>query len=281
MAPDIGDVRGQQRRTWDRFAEGWQRWDPTVRRWLSPVGDAMIRRAHLQERSVVLDVATGTGEPGLSAAGLVPRGQVVLIDLAEHMLAVAAANAAERGLANVETCVGDAASLPFPDESFDAVLCRFGFMFFPDMDAAATELARVIRPGGRVSAAVWAEPDNNPWATLVAGAIAGVVVAPAVPPDSPGLFRCAPSGLMYDVLTRAGFRHVSDEEISCLLVHEDPEAYWRFMTDVAAPVVAGLAMTDRVGQNAIRERVLAEALEWVHDGRVRLAATARVVTGTR
>jgi SAM-dependent methyltransferase len=281
MAADGDGVREEQRRTWDRFADGWKSWDPTVRSWLSPVADAMIRGARLHDRSVVLDVATGTGEPGLTAAASVPHGRVVLSDLAEQMLAAASANAAKRGLANVETRIGDAAALPFPDDSFDAVLCRFGFMFFPDMAAAARELARVTRPGGRVSVAVWAQPERNPWATLIMGTIASEVAMPALPPSSPGLFRCAPEGLMSDVLSEAGLRHVSDEEVLCPLVHESPEEYWQFMTDVAAPVVAGLARTDQATQDAIRDLVCRQALEFVRDGRVTLASAARVVSGTR
>jgi SAM-dependent methyltransferase len=281
MAADGDGVQDQQRRTWDRFADGWQRWDPTVRSWLAPVADAMIRGARLDDRSVVLDVATGTGEPGLSVAELVPHGRVVLSDLAEHMLAAASANAAQRGLANVETRIGEAGALPFLDDSFDAVLCRFGFMFFPDMAAAARELARVTRPGGRVSVAVWAEPEENPWATLIMGTIAAQVPLPASPPNAPGLFRCAPEGLMHDLLGQVGFRRVSDEKVPCPLVLESPEEYWRFMTDVAAPVVAGLARTDRATQDAIRDRVCGQALELARDEGVAFAAAARVVSGTR
>jgi ubiquinone/menaquinone biosynthesis C-methylase UbiE len=94
-----------------------------------------------------------------------------LTDLAERMLAVARENAVHRGLRNVETRVCDAGALPFADASFDAVLCRFGFMFFPDMTMAANELARVARPGARVSTAVWGKPEKNPWATITMGAI--------------------------------------------------------------------------------------------------------------
>ena len=90
------------------FLSAGKKWDELVLGWLAPFGEAMIRRAKLNEGSHVLDVAAGTGEPGLTAAALVPRGQVTATDLSERMLAAAAENAARRGLRNFETRVCDA-----------------------------------------------------------------------------------------------------------------------------------------------------------------------------
>ena len=143
MSSNLDQIRDQQRDTWDRFSAGWKAWDELVVDWLAPFGAAMIRHVNLYENSHVLDVAAGTGEPGLTAAALVPHGSVTVTDLSERMLEVAAENAARRGLQNVETQVCDAGALPFADGSFDAVLCRFGFMFFPDVMSTAHEFARV------------------------------------------------------------------------------------------------------------------------------------------
>jgi ubiquinone/menaquinone biosynthesis C-methylase UbiE len=116
---------------------------------LAPVGAQMIRPSAPRDGSEHLDVASGTGEPGLSIAALVPRGRVVLTDLSGGMLAVASANASALGLANVGTRECGADDLPFGDASFDTITCRFGFMFFPDIAGAVTELLWVLRPGGR------------------------------------------------------------------------------------------------------------------------------------
>ena len=80
------------------------------------------------------------------------------------MLEVAAENAGRRGLKNFRTKQCDAGALPFPDRSFDAVLCRFGFMFFPDVDLSVKEFVRVAKPGGRVYTPYGMRP-RNPWAT--------------------------------------------------------------------------------------------------------------------
>jgi ubiquinone/menaquinone biosynthesis C-methylase UbiE len=281
MSSHLEQIRDQQRDTWDRFSAGWKKWDGMVLSWLAPFGEAMIRQARLREDSNVLDIAAGTGEPGLTAAALVPRGHVTLTDLAEHMLAVATENAARRGLGNVETRVCDASALPFADASFDAVLCRFGYMFFPDVSAATREFARVAKPGARICAAVWGEPQKNPWATTMMGTIARHVTMPAPPPGSPGLFRCATAGFMRAVFTESGLRDVSEEEVSADMDHDTPERYWEFMNDIAAPVVAGLAKADELTRERIRVEVLDLARRSLSNGAVRMRSTATVIVGTR
>ena len=281
MPSHLDQIRDQQRDTWDRFSAGWKKWDGMVLSWLAPFGEAMIRQARLREDSNVLDIAVGTGEPGLTAAALVPRGHVTLTDLAEHMLAVANENALRRGLGNVETRVCDATALPFADASFDAVLCRFGFMFFPDVSAATREFARVAKPGARICAAVWGEPPKNPWATTIMGTIARHVTMPAPPPGSPGLFRCATEGFMRAMFAESGLRDISEEEVSADMDHDTPERYWEFMNDIAAPVVAGLAKADELTREQIRVEVLDLARQSLSNGAVRMRSTATVIVGTR
>lgn len=281
MSSNLDQIRDQQRETWDQFSAGWKKWDEMVLGWLAPFGEAMIRHANLKEDSRLLDVAAGTGEPGLSAAALVPQGHVTVTDLSERMLAAAAENAARRDLRNFETQVCDAGALPFADASFDAVLCRFGFMFFPEVASAAREFARVAKPGARVCAAVWNAPEKNAWATTIMGTIARHVEMPSPPPGSPGLFRCAPGGTMRAAFVEAGLRDIDEEEVSTFMVHETPEQYWQFMTEIAAPVVAGLAKADAATRERIRTEVLEVARRSMRDGTVQMLSTATVIVGTR
>jgi ubiquinone/menaquinone biosynthesis C-methylase UbiE len=194
---------------------------------------------------------------------------------------VANENALRRGLGNVETRVCDASAMPFPDASFDTVLCRFGFMFFPDVSAATREFARVAKPGARICAAVWGEPEKNPWATTIMGTIARHVTMPAPPPGSPGLFRCASAGFMRAVFAESGLRDISEEEVSADMEHDTPERYWEFMNDIAAPVVAGLAKADALARERIRVEVLDLARRLLSNGAVRMRSTATVIAGTR
>lgn len=281
MPSQLEQIRDQQHETWNRFSAGWKKWDTLVLGWLAPFGDAMIRNAGLRQDSRILDVAAGTGEPSLTAAALAGRGSVVMTDLSERMLEVAAENARHRGLRNIETRTCDADELPFGDAAFDAVLCRFGFMFFPDVKLAAREMARVAKPGARVVAAVWGAPEKNPWATTIMGTIARNVEMPAPPPGAPGLFRCAPADFMRAAFSEAGLRDIAEEEVETEMVHDCPEHYWDVMTEIAAPVVAGLASADEAARGRIRDTVLGLAREAVRDGRVRMRSTATVIVGTR
>jgi SAM-dependent methyltransferase len=281
MPENFDEILERQRNTWDRFSTGWKKWDELVLTWLSPFGDAMLRLSNVREHSHVLDVASGTGEPGITAAALVPRGKVTITDLSERMLAVAAENAARRGVSNVETKVCDAGALPFASGTFDTVLCRFGFMFFPDIALTAGEFARVAKPGARVCAAVWGGPEENPWATTIMSTISRNVGMPAPPPGSPGLFQCASPGLLRSAFEEAGLTDLREEEITSFMILESPEVYWDFMIDIAAPVVAGLATANSAMRAQIRDEVLTLARQSIHEGKLRMRSTAIVIVGTR
>jgi ubiquinone/menaquinone biosynthesis C-methylase UbiE len=276
-------VRDQQQATWNKFSAGWKKWDGLVLPWLGEVGDALLDSAKLTPTSHVLDVASGTGEPGLSAAARVPQGKVTLADLAEKMLRVAEENAARRGLENIETRVADAGALPFADATFDALTSRFGFMFFPDVLGAAREFARVVRPGARVTAAVWGAPEKNPWATTIMGTIAKFVDLPTPPPGAPGLFRCAAPGYMAGVFRDAGLRNVTETEVSIPGEFRDADEYFTFMNEVAAPVVAGMSLADEPTRARIKETVagIVNGNGKTKSGKLRIAATAVVVTGEK
>jgi ubiquinone/menaquinone biosynthesis C-methylase UbiE len=281
MPSKLEQIRDQQRATWNKFSSGWKKWDELVLNWLAPVGQGLIRSAALRDDSNVLDVAAGTGEPGLTAATLVPNGVVTVTDLSDRMLEVAAANARHRGIKNFQTKQSDAGALPFPDGSFDAVLCRFGFMFFPDVDVSVKEIVRVAKPGARVCTAVWDAPEKNPWATTIMGTISQHVEIPAPPPGSPGLFRCAAPGFMETAFRKAGLKDITAEPVAGELKFESAEEYWGFMTEIAAPVVAGLAKADEPTRKRIEATVLDLARKTSPDGKPRLAWSASTISARK
>jgi ubiquinone/menaquinone biosynthesis C-methylase UbiE len=188
------DIRRAQRTTWATLAPGWDKWDAVIADQLRPVGTAMIESLRIAEDQQHLDVAAGSGEPGLSIARLAPRGRVVVTDLSSEMLAIASRRAAEQGLANVEIKVCSADDLPYHDATFDSLSVRFGYMFFPEPRIATAEFVRVLKLGGRLCASVWVKPDENPWTSIAMQAIATETALPPANPDGPTMFRFAAPG---------------------------------------------------------------------------------------
>jgi SAM-dependent methyltransferase len=111
----------------------------------------------------VLDVACGTGFTARAAAARVgPTGRVVGADINPGMLQVAATRSAGL-LPTIQWHQASADDLPFPEAAFDAVVCQQGLQFFPDLQAAVTEAARVTRKGGRVAATAWSPLERSPY----------------------------------------------------------------------------------------------------------------------
>jgi SAM-dependent methyltransferase len=279
--PGADEIRGSQRAIWAGLSRSWEAWDRVIMAQLRPVGAAMIERLGIAADQRHLDVAAGTGEPGLSIARLAPEGHVVLTDLATEMLAVARRRAGSQGVASVETAVCSADELPFEDAVFDSVSVRFGYMFFPDPGAATAEFARVLKPGGRICSSVWVEPEQNPWTTLLMRAI-GTEVAPAPPdPDAPSMFRFAAPGRISAVYEAAGLHDVVEWDVGVELETSSPAEYWQMMSEHVSLAVAALRQVDDEARERIRSTVLAEASAYEQDGAVRLPGLARCIAGTK
>ncbi len=152
--PSADEIRDRQRVAWAGPSAGWEKWDSIIMAQLGPVSAAMIERLDIADDRQYLDIASGTGEPGLSIAKLASNGRVILTDLAGEMLDIAERRANAQGISNIETRVCSADDLSFDDATFDGVSVRFGYMFFPDLGKATAEFVRVLKPGGRLCASV-------------------------------------------------------------------------------------------------------------------------------
>ena len=247
--PSADEIRHRQRATWAGLSTSWEKWDSVIMDQLGPVGEAMIERLDIAEDHQHLDIAAGTGEPGLSIARRSPKGRVVLTDLAPEMLEVAARRARAQGIANVETKVCSADDLPFDDATFDGVTVRFGYMFFPDMAQATAEFARVLEPGGRLVSAVWVKPDQNPWTAIAMEAIATEAVVAPPDPDGPNMFRCAAPGCVGALYEDAGLRDVVEWDVDIELVTRSPEEYWKMISEHVSLAAAALQQVDEPGRD--------------------------------
>ena len=279
--PSADEIREVQRAAWARLSASWDKWDAVIMDQLGPVGAAMIERLDIAEDQQHLDIAAGTGEPGLSIARLSPNGRVVLTDLVAEMLDVAARRARAQGVANVETKVCSADDLPFDDATFDSVSVRFGYMFFPDMAKATAEFARVLRPGGRLGASVWVKPERNPWTSIVMQAIATEVPVPAVDPDRPNMFRCAAPGQVSELYEASGLVDVAEWDVDIELVTQSPEQYWEMISEHVSLAAAALQAVDQPAQERIAAQAIAMVREFEAGGEVRVPGVARCIVGMK
>lgn len=166
--------------------------------------------AHLPRE--VLEIAAGTGAVTAELLAQLPAdATLTATDLNQAMLDVAAAKLTDRRL-RLRSC--DAQALPFADSSFDAVVCQFGVMFFPDRLGAYREARRVLRAGGRYFFSVWDDLESNPFTAVV-----GEAAAAAFPDNPPGFFRRTPHGY-FDIaaitatLAEAGFGDIRSEKVT-------------------------------------------------------------------
>ena len=280
MNQQLEEIREQQKQSWNKFSPGWKKWDEMTMEFLKPMGTEIIASIKPSGKELILDIAAGTGEPGLTIASMLDGGKVIITDLAEDMLTIAKENAANRGITNIETKACDVCELPFVENSFDAISCRFGFMFFPDMQLAADEMYRVLKPNGRIATSVWDVPEKNFWVTATMGTINKNIELPPPVPGAPGMFRCAKPGLMQEIFEKAGFKNVTVKEVPTKLTSGTAETYWNMMTEVAAPIVAALGKTDDATRQKIKTEVLS-IIEQKYPGHVAVDAGGLVINGVK
>jgi SAM-dependent methyltransferase len=224
--------------TGDKTVAAWRKWHAQIAAFTRGATEAILESAHLRPGMRVLDLASGVGDPALSIAiEVAPNGRVTATDLGPGMISLAEELARKRGLTIIEFREASAESLPFPDESYDVLTCRFGIMFFPDLHKALRECLRVLKPGGRVVFVAWGKKEQ-PFFTTTAGIVLRHVPEPPPPPDpdGPSLFMFGERDRLRRALGAAGFNNVHEEDrIIAGRWTSSAEEYWEQFTEVAAP----------------------------------------------
>jgi len=274
-------IRDEQKERWNKVSQGWKKWNEFTMNFLKPMGDAIIDALEIKNNDVVLDIASGTGEPAFSIAGIAKNGEVYATDLSEEMLTVARTYADERDINNVEFKVADVSNLPFKNNFFDKISCRMGFMFFPDMQLAANEMFRVCKDGGKVAISVWAAAEHNDWYTTAQKILLKYIELPQPPAGAPGMFRCAKHGLMKQLFEDAGFKNVKEETIFGKVDFGTIENYWLNRTEISEPIVNALSKIDEAAHKKIKDELHTVCDSKLTNGRLIMNDASLIISGEK
>lgn len=222
---------------WNSVAQHWEANADYVDEKSAALSTMMLDAVTIGPTDRVLELASGTGGLGIAAAAL--AREVVVSDVAAEMVHAASRRAA--GLANVTTKVLDLEEIAEPDASFDVVLCREGLMFAVDPLAALREIRRVLRPGGRLAAAVWATRSENPWLGVVFDAVSELLGRPIPPPGLPGPFSLSDSDALLRDALNAGFADCVVERHDVPTVASSFDSWWERTSALAGPLANVLA----------------------------------------
>ncbi|WP_029007401.1 class I SAM-dependent methyltransferase [Azospirillum halopraeferens] len=272
-------VDGSAERTrWSAAAGHWDRWADPMAELADKLNRPLLDAAGAAPGHRILDLASGAGEPALSAARRAgPDGLVVGTDLVPAMLAGAVRRAADATPAPA-FLAADMLHLPFPDGLFDAVTCRFGLMFVPDAVGALAEARRVLKPGGRLAMMVWGPRADNALFDLV-----GTVVEERLGPDPvhrlDALFRFAAPGSLTAALERAGFADAGETALTPVRRAPRGQPVWQATLAMTfGPRIAPLTEVERAALDAaLADRFTARA----EGDTVPLPAHVRIGTGRR
>jgi ubiquinone/menaquinone biosynthesis C-methylase UbiE len=274
-----------QRQSWDSVAEGWRKWWKVIEEHGQVVSDRLVELAGVHQGSRVLDVATGIGEPAVTAAKRVgPTGKVTAIDLSPGMLAIARERAAELGLSKIiEFRESDAESLVLPPSSIDAITCRFGLMFMPNVANALKTMRDVLNQDGRIAAAVWSSVDKVPSFRLPFEIVMKETGTSPPPMGSPGPFSLADTNILRQKFEQAGFHNIAIERGTMNFNLPSPEKYVDFARSTAGPLGAMMAHLPSSKQEEIWNKVVEAARRQAEpsNGRVNYANEVIYVSATR
>ena len=218
MAFDPVAYKQAVKEEWERAAHGWHHWIPAINAWLNAATETMLDRANVKDGSRVIDIAAGDGGQSVAAAGRVgSSGEVLATDIAPEFVKLANAVASRMGLTQLKAEVMDAEDLTLPDDRFDAAISRLGLMYLPNLQTGLSEIKRVLRPGGRISAIVFTSAEKTPFFSIPVKMIREKRGLPAPEPGQPGPFSLGAAGVLAGNFEAAGYRDVREQVIEAPL----------------------------------------------------------------
>jgi SAM-dependent methyltransferase len=261
----------------DAGGRTWVELRDVLDRILAPVGALLVREAFPGSGAHVLDVGCGAGATTIDMVrSLEPMGSCLGVDISGPLVAAARARAAAEWPEGVEFIQADAQVHPFKPGSFDAVISRFGVMFFDDPEAAFANIRRAARHGATLTALVWRGPADNPFLTLAARTAAPLLPPLPVPgPDEPGQFAFADPERVRRILAASGWSDIDivPADVPCSVAEADLSAYVTRL----GPVGQALRDADESTRTRIADLLHAAYAPHVRDGAADFTAACWLV----
>ena len=277
--PATAQANRDQAALWNELSgPTWVELQALLDRMLQPFADVLAETVRPVPGDRILDIGCGAGATTLALARKAgPTGAGLGVDISEPLVAAARARAAAEGLSSAAFVCADAQTYAFDPQAFDAVISRFGVMFFDDPVAAFANIRGAAKPGGRLAFVAWRAPAENPF--MVTGALAAAPFLPAVAPpvpDAPGQFAFADGARVHRILEAAGWSAIDVAPLDQPGVV--PEA--DLMTYVTRLGPAGMALRD--ADDTTRAKVT-EALRtafqpYIRDGAARFTSACWLAT---
>ena len=268
---------------WSGSAPYWEKHRDIIRQMFAPITQALVEDGQIGSPYSVLDIATGPGEPALSIAALAgPNGKIFGIDPIPEMVAAARRAADRLGLKNVQFDVAFADHLPFPADTFDAVVSRFGVMFFPSPVDAVREMLRVLKPGRKLALAVWHFAERNPFHHTLSRVIERYVDSPPPAPDALDAFRFACPGKLGEVLAEAGAIAPSERllkfKIQAPISVED---FWTLRREMSDKLNEKISMLSKEETTKVKREMLEALCVYSTDRGMSFPAEVLIVSGAK
>jgi ubiquinone/menaquinone biosynthesis C-methylase UbiE len=268
---------------WSGSAPFWEKHREIIRQMFAPITQALVEDGQISSQHAVLDVATGPGEPALSVAALVgSEGRVFGVDPIPEMVAAARRAADRLRLNNTQFHVAFADHLPFPADTFDAVISRFGVMFFPSPIDAVREMLRVLKPGRKLALAVWHFAERNPFHYSLSRVIERYVDSPPLAPDALDAFRFASPGKLWKVLNEAGaiapFERLLQFTIQAPISVKD---FWALRREMSDNLREKIAMLSEEQMADVNRQALESLREYSTESGTSFPAEVLIVSGTK
>jgi SAM-dependent methyltransferase len=274
----VDSTNADQASEWDGpDGEYWATYHQEYERLLGVFDSTLVVAADVRSEDRCLDVGCGTGATTRALAGRAVEGSVLGLDLSGQMLTIARDTADRAGISNVEFVQGDAQVYPFEPASFDVAVSRMGCMFFGDPATAFANIARALRPSGRLALVAWQAIAANEWVTAIDGAL-GELESEDDGDDeagyAPGPFSLADPSLCASLVEGAGFADVVVEDLHIPLALGTVDRAQAFLEtwidedlDDAGRARAAASLHRLLDENATGEGVLLQSATWLITGR--------------